>query len=287
LRYLKEEILAGTIVLVAIALFAFVVVIIGGTTTSLEEVKTYRVRFADATGLEPRAPVRLNGLYAGKVLRVSIPEDDLTKVEATIGIKQNIPIFNTARASVTSLSIIGDYYLALSQKQVGRPLPPGSVIPSEEAADFQHLIVNTSELSKSMDQLLQSIRPVFAKENVRSLGEALRSVQPLITDVRRLTASVDGAVKRFDTVVKENRQPVSEAMVTLKSDLKKADSALSALDRLTHSLEGWQQVGGSYADDILQNLTKASENQRALSQELKEQPSLLLQRPEEPERGPK
>jgi phospholipid/cholesterol/gamma-HCH transport system substrate-binding protein len=279
MRHLKEEIKAGLVILVAVLLFGVIVVIIGGGTL-FERLTPYRVRFADATGLEPRSPVRLNGLYVGRVLSVRLAPDDVTKVEATIGVKPGTPLFDTTKAFITYMSLIGDYYLALEQEKTGRRLPPDSLIPSEPTAEFVDLVANTTNLAKSMDALLASIRPVFTQQNVNNLGQGLREVKPLMLDIRRLVAEVRGSVQHVDAVVQENRQPVANAVRSIETDLRKIELALSGIERLASGLDRWQQVGGRYADDILLNLVGASENLRALSRELKEDPSRLLYRPE-------
>jgi phospholipid/cholesterol/gamma-HCH transport system substrate-binding protein len=280
---LKEEIKAGIVVLAAIVLFSLVVIIIGGSEI-FERLSPYRIRFADATGIEPRAPVRLNGVYVGRVLRVDIAPDESTKVDVTIGVKPGTPIFDTAIAKVTYMSLIGDYYLAIDQRRTGRGLPPGSRIPSQPMTDFSQLINNTTELAKSMDSLLAEIRPVFTQENVRNVSETLLAMKPLILDVRALTTDLRTSVNHMDAVVTENRQPLAEAVVALKRDLEKIESGLAGLDRLTGKLNRWEQVGSHYGDEILLNLTSASENLQALSRELREEPWRILYRPEQ---GPK
>ncbi len=281
---LKAEIKAGAIILAAVALFGLIAVIIGGRAI-WERYTPYRIRFVDATGLEPRAPVRLNGLQVGRVLKVRLAPEDVTKVEVVVGIKPDVPIFDTAKATVTYLSLIGDYYLAISQKQPGRRMPPGSLIASEPTADFSKLIASTSELARSMDELVGSIRPIFTEKNVTHLSEALRSVKPLVVDIQRLTTEVRDSVSHLDAVIVENRKPLAQAVVALKTDLEKIESALTSIERLAKGLDKWQQVGGQYADDILLNLVGASENLRSLSRELKEEPWRILYRPEPGERA--
>ncbi len=281
MSYLKEEIQAGFTILLAIALLALVVIVISGAPRWGGEV-TYRVRFEDATGLEPRAPVRLNGLVVGRVLSVGLAPEDETKVQATIGLKPGTPVFDSAKATVTYLSLIGDYYLAINQHRRGRLLPPGSLIPSERTADFMRLIASTTQLSKSMDQLVSQVQPIFKEENVRELGKALRSVTPLILEIKGLMVDLRSSVNHMDSVIAENREPVAKAVEALRRDLERIDSALASIDRLANGLDKWRQVGGRYADEILLNLVGASENLRALSGELREEPWRLLYRQEEP-----
>lgn len=277
---LKEEIKAGIVVVAAITLFSLVVIIIGGSAL-FERLTPYRVRFADATGIEPRAPVRLNGVYVGRVLQVGLAPDEPTQVEVIVGLKPGTPIFDTAVAKVTYMSLIGDYYLGIDQHREGRRLPPGSLIASIPMTDFSQLISSTAALAGSMDSLVGQIKPVFTQENVRALSEALVALKPLITDVRDLTADVRTSVGHLDAAVMEARQPLSEAMAALKRDLEKIESSLDGLDRLATRLGNWERVGSHYGDEILLNLTNASENLQALSRELREEPWRILYRPEQ------
>ncbi|MFH0810959.1 MAG: MlaD family protein [Pseudomonadota bacterium] len=279
MAHLKAELKAGAVIVVAIALFAAVVVVISGA-IFWEGLTKYRVRFSDATGLEPREPVRLNGMIVGRVLSVGIAPDDVTKVDAVIGVNHGTPVFDTATAKVTYMSIIGDYYLAISQPRPGRSLAPGGYIKSERSADISQIIANIGSLSRSVEGLLESVRPVFAEDNVAALAGTLRSVEPLISDLRLLTSRLRLTVDNLNGVIVENRRPITRAMSALQSDLERIDSALTGFDRLAKGLGRWERVGGLYLDDILQNLVGASENLRALSGELKREPWRLLYRPE-------
>jgi len=281
---LTDEIKAGVVIVVAVVIFAFVVVVLGGG-AFFEGLVRYRVQFADASGLEPRATVRLNGVSVGRVISVSTVPNEPTRVEAVIGVRQGTPVLDSAVATVTSLSLIGDYYLAIMQQRSGKPLPAGGVIPSVPTESFQQLMATTARLARSMDALVTSVKPVFEEKNVRALGETLASLKPLIADVRAVTMDLHRTIKDLDSVVVETREPLKGAVTALKGDLEKIDTALTGIDRLSQSLGNWERVGSRYGDEILMNLTGASENLQALSRELREEPWRLLYRPEAGPRG--
>src|SRR5687767_16040858 len=90
LRY-GREVIVGTLVLVAIAVFVFGTMWLSGRSVSPGDL--LQIRFADVSGLKRASPVRVSGLPVGKVeeiafqrvgdvlVSVSLPDDIVPRTE--------------------------------------------------------------------------------------------------------------------------------------------------------------------------------------------------------------
>ncbi len=115
MKYAKEEIKTGVVMVVALVIFGAMAVLIGGA-RFWERLDTYRVRFSAIGGLERGAAVRLGGFRVGRVLTISVAREDTPKIEVTIGLKQGTPLYQGVEARINTLGLVGDYYVLLTQR---------------------------------------------------------------------------------------------------------------------------------------------------------------------------
>lgn len=318
MKYRKEEIKAGLVVVTALVIFSAMVVLIGGS-RFWEKPNVYHIRFSAIGGLENGASVRLGGLRVGRVLGIAVAHDDISKIEVTIGVKPETPIYQGAIARVQTLGLVGDYYVLLSQKPgANQPLPPESMIPSREMMEIGDLLIKAAELSQtlnsSVEEVVSAVNQILSKENIayvraslqglsRLTVEGEKSLSTITIDLRNLLKKLNPMVANLDSFVLENRGNFKGTLLAIKSSVESLDTLLLTINQtlvenqedlrstiaaikqdsqkaghLIDNLNGRVSVTGDYLEETMANLMEISENLNLLSSQLKRQPWRLIYR---------
>lgn len=106
------EILVGAIVLTLCALFIFIVYSSGNIDEHYKATYILHASFERADGIEVGSDVNISGVNVGKVISKKL---DLQKYSALVSIKINdeVKLPTDTSAEITSVSLLGDKYLAL------------------------------------------------------------------------------------------------------------------------------------------------------------------------------
>ena len=318
MRYKREEIKAGFVVLAALLIFSAMVVLIGGS-KFWEKHDVYHIRFSAIGGLEKGASVRLGGFRVGQVLGIAVAPDDVSRIEVTIGLKQGTPIRQGVLASVRTLGLVGDYYVLLTQEPgANQPLPTDSRIPSREMMELGDLLAQAAELSQtlntSVERVAAAVNRILSDENIthvqvslqgvsRLMAEGEKSLSTVTADLSNVLSRLDIMVANLDKLVLENSGPVQGTILAIKSAAERLDTLSLTLNQtlvenrenlhttiatfkedgqkagqLIDNLNGRVTVTGEYLEETMANLMEISDNLRLLSSQLKRQPWRLIYR---------
>ena len=100
----------------------------------------YRTYLRYAGGLEPGASVLFGGIDVGKVTAVRPAASDPTKIEILLDVKENTPLNEKSMAKLGLVSVMSGAALSITTgSNDAKRLPPGSVIPSQEAASLDEI----------------------------------------------------------------------------------------------------------------------------------------------------
>lgn len=197
--------------------------------------KTY---FKSVGQLRKGSVVQLQGVEVGEISEIAIEDG---RIRVNMGIDKGTPIKTDSVASVRLTSALGISYLNLTFGSPESELaPPGSVLRSEEPADF-------NEILAKVDSAISSIQSTFgafgdSKEEVTNLLENLNSV-------------FGGAAKGEGTIGKllKDESLYDEA----KQTLAEARGAISNINEVTASInQGQGTLGKLVKDESLYNETK-------------------------------
>jgi phospholipid/cholesterol/gamma-HCH transport system substrate-binding protein len=123
----------GILGVAALALAAMLIIAVGGQGGFAWERYALKTRFTDIAGLKTGAVVRVAGVDVGKVTEI---EFSGAEVEVTLEVNeaQQERITDHSRASIGSLSLLGEPIIVISPSSEGRRLADGDYIQSEAAA---------------------------------------------------------------------------------------------------------------------------------------------------------
>jgi phospholipid/cholesterol/gamma-HCH transport system substrate-binding protein len=185
-----SQLRVGVTVIIASLVLAFLMFLMSGTTGLF----THRIMlvsyFDNAEGLRVGAPVRLNGVDIGNVMKILIVPDrdkQLTPVEVIMKVSTKYS-FNLRRDTLASLEtagVLGETFMDMDSSQaIGPPAENGDTLPTRVHPDFNEVVRSSQSTLQNMDALLKRADRIlaFAESGKGSLGKLIYDPTPLFSD---------------------------------------------------------------------------------------------------------
>jgi phospholipid/cholesterol/gamma-HCH transport system substrate-binding protein len=124
-----SELKIGVVAVAALALASAIILAVGGAAGFAWQRYELRTRFPDVQGLKSGALVRVAGVEVGKVTDVYFSG---AEVEIKLEVRDDMQsrITTESRATIGSLSLLGEPVIDISPATSGTPLQDGGVVPS-------------------------------------------------------------------------------------------------------------------------------------------------------------
>jgi phospholipid/cholesterol/gamma-HCH transport system substrate-binding protein len=246
-----SELKIGIIAAIALALAATIIVAVGGgggLFTSHYELKT---KFPDVMGLKTGAVIRLAGVEVGKVTDVRFAG---AEVEVLLEVNESMQprITSDSRASIGSLSLLGEPVIDVTAAATGPPLKDGEYLPSEPAkGQLNDMAASATDTLNEATLMLRELRA-----GKGSAGK-LFTDDALYTDLQAFVASAEnvaGYVRRGEGTLGQ--------LIRNPEAYRRFDAALTDLQEMTRRINaGEGSLGRLLKDDALaRSLTSASGN---------------------------
>ncbi|MEW9921540.1 MlaD family protein [Marimonas sp. MJW-29] len=206
---------------------------------------TYGILFEDVSGLDPSGDVLFNGISVGKVIGLSIYEDDPSKVFTTIEIDATTPVRSNTVAQLQSQGVTGVAYISLSGGAPGAaPLTAEDgglpIIPSRRST-VQTLVEDAPDLLEQASELLEQFQVLTGPENqdyvrniLRNLDASSDRLDEALTDFSEITGTVSEATAQI-TQFTNRLDAIGETVTTT---LENADAALISAQSAFEAAEG-------------------------------------------------
>lgn len=272
----------GLFVLLACVLFGSLIVMFNSLPTFFRRTTTYTVRYSDAPGLAPGAPVRRSGVRIGEVSGISLDEvNGIVRVRLAINApytirKNDQPTLMTGLlGSDTTIDFLPRQ--AEDGEPVDRdPIPPGAELVGFRAATVNTLLKGASEVVPSTQETLTEIRKSIARieklaarveqsvplaeETLRSYRDLARRAQTTIpqfektnSDMQELIRTARGVVPDVQATVDQYRQlgkSVNDAVPELLKTNKEIAEFLRQANNALPSFTGAAEKIGDLATDL-------------------------------------
>jgi phospholipid/cholesterol/gamma-HCH transport system substrate-binding protein len=238
----------GSLVIVALAIFAIGVFFMSGQEGLFTRHYTLKAYLAGAGGLREGADVRLTGIYVGSVgkIRISPFTDKERGVEVDMKIdrKYQNDIRADSVASVETVGLLGDSYI-----NVTRGSPEHEVLANEgavqtaEKADIAKVMQNTNEVIMNLNTLSAKLDDITTQIQAGkgSMGKLLYDE----TLYKKMDATATSAQNLMDRV-----QRGEGTIGKLMSDETLYNRTLATLERLNQVIDEVQHGNGSLAKFI-------------------------------------
>lgn len=258
-----------------------------------------------ASGLNKDAPVKYNGVQVGYVYDIRLNKADPRQVEIILNIETGTPITTSTAATLISQGITGVTYIGLSAstadltpitKLPGEPYP---VIPARPSL-FNQLDNLLKEVSESISNVSEQAQRIFNKENARHVTHILDNVEQLTSVVAKNSKNLDHSIKnadiflnnmakssnQFPELLKELQTGVSKFKTMADSLSKAGTSVTSTMGSGRNTLDKLTQETLAPASTLLHRLNAISANIEKLSNELRQNPSVIIRGSTAPKPGP-
>jgi phospholipid/cholesterol/gamma-HCH transport system substrate-binding protein len=246
-----SELKIGIVAIAALALATTLIVAVGGAAGFSWQRYELKTRFPDVKGLKSGAVVRVAGVEVGKVTGVGLTG---AEVEVLLEVKKGNEqrITTESRASIGSLSLLGEPVIDISPSTSGTPLKDGDYIPAGRAPGQLSDVADGAR--ESLDQITAVLKDIRAGKG---------TVGKIFTDdqlYKEITTFMDAAAG-VTSMLREGKGSLG-MLIRDPSAYQKLNASLANLDELTRRINaGEGSLGRFLKDDTLaKSLTSASSN---------------------------
>ena len=246
-----SELKIGIVAVISIALAVMLIVAVGGQGGFSWEQYELRTKFTDVKGLKSGAVVRVAGVEVGKVAAVELSGSEV-EVRLKVNDENRSRITTESRASIGSLSLLGEPVIDISPSMQGKPLQDGDCLPSARSpGQLADVAEGATQTLQQVTAILQDIRG--GKGTVGKLftdDQVYKEVQALIASAGDVT---DQLARGNGTLPLLIRDPAA---------YRRFNASLGNLQDITNRINaGEGNLGRLLKEDALaKSLTSASAN---------------------------
>ena len=295
---MTTEAKVGAFVLGCFSILAFTVIYLINAQFSRDTVQ-YRTYLRYAGGLEPWASVLFGGISVGEVKTVRPWTSDPTKIEILLDVKRNTPLNEKSIAKLGLVSVMSGAALSITTgSNDAKRLPPGSAIPSQEAASLDEiagkmavvadnangLITQARQeidgISGDARSLLANLNAVTGKPNQQRVQAVLDNVNGMLASERpkidRLTDQLNTLGQHADETIQNVNGTVTDVREPIRKDLVDLQNTLLQAKQLLADMQTIVRANDLKFDDTMENLRVATENLDQLTDSVKQRPWSLI-----------
>ncbi|MBW2288602.1 MAG: MCE family protein [Deltaproteobacteria bacterium] len=284
----RNYVVVGVFVIAMVAGLILWIATLAGNTGSTD---TYLTRYDSVLGLSAGGTqVYLNGFQIGKIESIERAEDGAEKMFLLeISVKSGWQIPDDSQAEITAAGLLSTNVLNIRRGRSKTNLEPGDEIQSLEASNLMAELTDTAagfnrflettlkpqietivgDLKETMDQ----VNLLLSGENTSRVGAILRNLEDVSEEVQGLTSGLGSTREKLDGAIVKVGDLIDQVDQLIESN--KDDLGASVTD-LHESLEALSR----HTEAIAINLESTMRHMNEFSQQIREDPSLILRRRE-------
>lgn len=255
-------------------------------------------------GLTENTSVTYRGVEVGTIRRIGLDEESFDTVVVRIEVDERVPIGERTFAVLNMEGITGSMILGLADDgSPGPRLETSDRDPAEiplKPGLLESLGTSGGDLLLQLNGLVADVRTILGPENQETFNDFLatanqaaeilvdleRGLEPTIASLPDLTARIDGALAKLESVVDDAGGLVAE----VRTEIEGLDRALDGVRELGEvgSSAGVSLTEGTLPrlNDLLVELDQAVRTLSSFTQTLERNPQSLLFGPPEQPPGP-
>lgn len=270
-----------------------------------KEYTSYTVYLKESvSGLSIESPVKFNGVQVGYVKEIKLNKNDPRQVELLLNIEKSTPITTSTSATLISQGITGVTYVGLSagssdltplRKMPGEPYP---VIPSKPSL-LNQLDAVLKEVAENVGAVSEKAQLIFNEENADNVRKSLANIERITEIIADNGQSINSSLTNFDVFI-ANMAKASKQFPQLIKDLKTGISKFKSLaDNMSaagkdvsktmiagkNTIDQISQQAIPPAVILLRRLNAISANLEKVSNEMRQNPSVIIRGTKAPKLG--
>ena len=273
----------------------------------------FRTYLRYAGGVGSGAQVLFGGIEVGRVKAVRPWNQDPTRIEILLEVKEGTPVNEKSIAKLGSISLMSSPAISITTGALeAARLKPGQVIASEETLSIDDMTRKFSGIADSAGQLitqvqgelkdisgraqtlLANLNDVTGSANRRQIAELLQQANSLIATqspkIDKITDQVvlvsqdaDNVIKKIgplvdhtDATVANVNQTIDELREPIRQDLAQLQSTMEQARSLIASMQNVVRSNDDNIHETIENLRVATENLDQLTDRVKQNPWSLV-----------
>jgi phospholipid/cholesterol/gamma-HCH transport system substrate-binding protein len=308
----NTEAKVGTFVIVCLILFSVTVYFVGNEQWG-RHTTPYKTYLRYAGGVAQGSEVLFGGITVGRVTAVRAWNQDPTRIEVVLEVKEGTPLNEKSVARLGSVSLMSAPVISITTgAQDAARLKAGQVIPSQESVSIEEMarklsgIADSAEelitqvqgelkgISGKADTLLANLNDVTGPGNRRQIADILQRIDTLtatqspkidqITDqVLLASRDADDAIKKVgplldhtDATVMNVNATIDQLRDPIKQDLAQLQSTMEQAKSLIANLQAVVRTNDDNIHETIENIRVATENLDQLTDHVKQRPWSLI-----------
>lgn len=277
-----------------------------GSDITMHNQTRYSVFFTESvSGLHLNAPVKYHGVVVGRVDGITLAANDPQRVHIILAVNEGTPIKTDTRAKLDPQGVTGVVYIELTGGTKEAPLlahrsgEPYPVIESTPSL-FSRLDEVLSESLQTANTLAEQIGRLLSPENQRSVHAILANLATfsdmLANNSQRLASTIAG-MEQLMLSSTEATARLPDTLTKVRQTLDRWDLLANRLERTGERLEGMAAAGQRGLTNfdqrtlpeinaLIGDLRTLSDDLGNFSQDLQDNPRMLLFGSPKPQPGP-
>lgn len=309
---MNMETKVGTFVIVCFILLGVTMYYVGNEQWGrhLTPYKTY-LRYAG--GVSPGTEVLFGGIAVGRVTTVRTWNQDPTRIEIMIEVREDTPLNQKSVARLGSVSLMSSPSISITTGALNaQRLKAGQVIASQETVSIDDMTRKLSGIADSAadlitqvqgelkgiggeaQMLLANLNEATGPANRRQMAEILQRVNALVTQqspkfdritdqVMLVSRDADSVIKKIGPLVDHTDATVANVNSTIdqlrdpvKQDLAQLQSTMEQAKSLIASFQTLVRGNDDNIRETIENLRVATQNLDQLTDQVKQRPWSLV-----------
>jgi phospholipid/cholesterol/gamma-HCH transport system substrate-binding protein len=240
----------GILGIVALTCIALLVFLLTGSTSWFEKEIPLHVYTSDSDGLTPGAPVRINGIQAGKVKKVQLSgeldKNRIIRIDFTVDEDMQKQIPADSVIAISSDNLLGSSkYLAITKGSAKSFIQADAAMKAADTRQFDQLIQQGYGVLDSLQAILAKVQDIVGQVEVGkgTIGKLLideslyNSLQATVNQVQALSTTLNSKNGTIGHLINDD---------ALYSQLQ---DVVTKVDQIAQSLQDGQGTAGMLLKD--------------------------------------
>ena len=172
--------------------------------------KLYKIYFNESVnGLTKDSTVKYKGVEIGRVVKISIDKNDISKVVVLVKIKSEVPIKEDMRAHLEMVGITGLLTIIIdggSNNSKNLVAKNGEIPVIKSTPSWLVKTKNSfAKLNENLNNLLQKAQKLLSFKNIENINKMLENLKNLSIKANKIGNETNSVLKEFNSVLKETK----------------------------------------------------------------------------------
>jgi ABC-type transporter Mla subunit MlaD len=263
-------------------LIVILILIVAGNKL-MEKRDIYYVEYSDASvnGLSTGGAVKYHGIDIGRVDKIEISPNDITKVLVTVSVIAGTPIKEDVEATLAPVGITGLKSIEITGGTNAAELLPGGSKIDPGVSSFDNITGRAVSIAEKLEILIANLNEITNPQTQKEIAQIVsntnqiinenqESISQTVSNLEQITANANTLVMELTNFSGKLKDvDVATLLTNINTTIEKSSIAMINIDKMVVK-------NRSNIDETIESLREAVENLNEFSRQINENPSILL-----------